>query len=126
MVSVGGMDPGQATEPGSSSKTTGLAPPLNTGTRLAGSLDPAKPRKPARLADPARHVDSAPTTGARQPNPARPKPPHQASATHGVLRNPATGQLPSHPGRMMGTRLQSTMTEATVPRPCLWSAGTRQ
>ena len=72
---VGGMDPRQATEPGSSSKTTGLAPPLNTGARLAGSLDLAKPRKPARLADPARHVDSASTTSARQPNPARPKPP---------------------------------------------------
>ena len=36
---VGGMDPGQATGPGSSSKTTRLALPLNTGTRLAGSLD---------------------------------------------------------------------------------------
>ena len=53
------MDPRQATEPGSSSKTTGLALPLDTGARLAGPLDPAKPHKPARLADPARHVDSA-------------------------------------------------------------------
>ena len=42
-TTVGGMNPGQATEPGSSSKTTGLAPPLNTGARLAGSLDPARP-----------------------------------------------------------------------------------
>ena len=100
-TNVRGMNPGKATEPGSSSKITGLAPPLNAGARLAGSLDPAKPRKLARLADPARRVDSASTTGARQPNPAWPKPPQQASATHGVLRNPAMGQLPSHPGRMM-------------------------
>ena len=38
---------------------------LQTGMRQAGSLDPAKPRKPARLADPARHIDSAPTSSAR-------------------------------------------------------------
>ena len=122
----GGWTPGRQRNPDPLQKTTGLALPLNTGTRLAGSLDPAKPRKPARLADPARYVDSVSTTSARQLNPARPKPPQQASATHGVLSNPAAGQLPSHPGRMMGTRLQSTMTEATVPRPCLWSAGTWQ
>ena len=83
-------------------KNSGAHIAPQTSVRQAGSLDPAKPRKPARLADPARRVDSAPPTGARQLNPARPKPPQQASTTRGVLRNPAMGQLPSHPSRTMG------------------------
>ena len=54
-------------------KNNGASTAPQTDTRLAGSLDLAKPRKTSKLADPTRHVDSASTTSARQPNPAQPK-----------------------------------------------------
>ena len=123
----GGWTPGRQRNPDPLQKTTGLAPPLNTGTHLAGSLNPAKPRKPARLADPARHVDSASTTSTRQPNPVQPRLPQLASSTRGMLRNPAAGQLPSHPGCNDGdeTSINDDRGNSAPPMPLVsWSVAT--
>ena len=125
-TTVGGMDPGPATEPGSSSKNNGVGTAPQYRHTLGRVDRPAQAPQAGQTSRPGKTRRLGPNNWRKTAEPGTAKASSPASATHGVLRNPAAGQLPSHPGRMMGTRLQSTTTEATVPRPCLWSAGTWQ
>ena len=100
-TTVGGMNPGQATEPGSFSKTAGPASPRKlVCTRLGRSTrqgpQPGQDPRLSKVCRPGRNSWRKTT----QPGTAMASPASQP--TRGVHGNPATGQLPSHPGRTMG------------------------
>ena len=86
-----------------------------SGPTLAELLDSARSVDPAKQADPARLLDSAPTTKLKTSPTSQHRP--------GVSSKPSQGSaaVPSQP--YDETSLHQLMTEATVPRPCLWSAG---
>ena len=115
-TTVGGMNPGQATEPGSSSKIVGLVSPLKPARARPGhstrqgpqpgqTLRPGKARRPGlsnwrRAAEPGT-TKASPTS--------RPHPWRAPQSNHGSI------PVPSRP--YDGTRPQSPMTMTTVFPP---------
>ena len=103
-TTVGGMNPGQATEPGSFSKTAGPTSPHKPARGWPGrsTRQGPQPGQDPRLGK-VRRPGRSSWRKATQPGATLASPASQP--TRGVHGNPATGQLPSHPGRTMGRDL---------------------
>ena len=110
------MNPGQATEPGSLFENNGARIAPQTGTRLAGLLDPVRPA--ARPSPSTRQGTSTQTQQLAQGNSTRRSHGFPSKPTHPWRpRQPSHGSAPVPSRPYDGTILQSPMTKTTVLPP---------
>ena len=100
-TTVGRMNPGQATKPGSFLKTTGPTSPPSWLT-LGRVAQPGQAPRPGPTLQPGRNPQPGPNDQLKTAEPSTPRLLRQASCTLGAFLNPATGRLPSHTIHTMG------------------------